>query len=143
MRLTLTRLRPSTRGSLYYLVYWGAVAVYMPFINLYFAGMGMRGSQLGLISALLPLMTLTVAPILSALADRRGWRVRMLSLTLLVMGVALALLSFPRAFAPLVAAMALLALARCSVGPIGPQIPAGRAGVACRHAVIYSSASAR
>ena len=31
----------------------------------------------------------------------------------------------------------------CSVGPIGPQMPAGLSGVACFHASMYSSASAR
>jgi hypothetical protein len=31
----------------------------------------------------------------------------------------------------------------CSVGPIGPQMPPGCPGVACRQAVMYSSASAR
>ena len=31
----------------------------------------------------------------------------------------------------------------CSVGPIGPQMPAGASAVACRQAVMYSNASAR
>jgi PPP family 3-phenylpropionic acid transporter len=123
LRIT-DRLSPLRRGSLFYLAYWGAVAVYMPFTNLYFAELGLSGSQLGLLSALLPLMTLAVAPLLSALADRRGWRVRVLALSLLGLGIALALLSVPRAFPPLVGAMALVALGRCSVGPIGDSLVA-------------------
>lgn len=132
MRLTPTR--PATRGSLYYLAYWGAGAVYMPFVSLYFAGLGLSGSQLGVIAALLPLMTLTVAPILSAIADRRGWRVRLLSLSLLGMSLALVVVSFPRTFAPIVGAMALLAVARSSIGPIADSLVAR---MAARHRLDY------
>jgi len=134
VRLRLTRLRPASRGSLYYLAYWGAVAVYTPFVNLHFANLGLSGNQLGLLSALLPLMTLTVAPIVSTLADRRGWRVRLLGLSLLGMGLALAVVSVPRTFAPLIGAMALLALARSSVGPIGDSLVAR---MAARHRLDY------
>jgi hypothetical protein len=48
----------------------------MPFINIRFARLGLSGGQIGLLSALLPLMTLSAAPALAALADRRGWRWR-------------------------------------------------------------------
>jgi MFS transporter, PPP family, 3-phenylpropionic acid transporter len=129
-------LRPSTRGSLFYLAYWGIVAIYMPFTTLYFASLGLRGAELGVLSALQPLMTMTVAPMLSAMADRYGWRVRTLSLTLLGLGTALTLLGLPRAFPALVGAMALVALGRCSVGPIGDSLIAR---MASRHRLDFGA----
>jgi MFS transporter, PPP family, 3-phenylpropionic acid transporter len=136
LRIKISSLRPSHRGSLYYLAYWGAVAVYMPFTNLYFASLGLRGSQLGLISALLPLMTLTVAPLLSAMADWRGRRVRVLTLALIGLGLALALLAIPRSFLPLALGMALVALFRSPASPIGDSLVAR---MAARHRLDFGA----
>lgn len=116
------KLTPSFRGALFYLAYWGAVGVYMPFINVEFARQGLSGSQIGLLNALLPLMTLLLAPGLAALGDRRGIRVRILTLSLAGLALALLLLSFPSGFAALAPIMLLLALARCPVGPIGDSL---------------------
>jgi PPP family 3-phenylpropionic acid transporter len=123
-------LRPAKRGSLYYLAYWSAVGIYMPFTNVYFVRLGLSGREIGLLAALLPLMTLTVAPALAGLADRRGWRVRILSLALAGLGIALVLLSLPRSFLALAPIMALLALFRSPVGPIADSL---LARMAARH----------
>jgi PPP family 3-phenylpropionic acid transporter len=124
------KLTPTRRGSIYYLAYWAAVGIYMPFTNVYFVRLGLSGREIGLLAALLPLMTLTAAPALAGLADRRGWRVRILALSLVGLGVALILLSFPRSFAELAPLMVLLALAR---GPIGPIADSLVARMAARH----------
>lgn len=128
--------RPSTRGSLFYLAYWGAVGTYIPFINLRFAQLGLTGGQIGVISALLPLMTLTVAPALAALGDRRGIRTRILALTIAGMALALLLLNFPRAFPTIVPLMLLLALTRSSVGPLGDSLVAR---MAARHRLDFGA----
>lgn len=133
---TNRRLPPSLRGSLFYLAYWGIVGVYTPFINLYFVELGLSGSQIGLLSALLPLMTLVVAPALSALADRRGTRVRILAGALIGLGLALALLSIPRSFVPLAALMALVALFRSPISPIADSLVAR---MAARHRLDYGA----
>ncbi|MBK9940274.1 MAG: MFS transporter [Kouleothrix sp.] len=122
--------RPATRGALYYFVFWAAIGVYMPFINVYFAQLGLRGSQIGLLNALLPLMTLSAAPALAALGDRRGVRVRILMLALAAMALMLLLLSTAHTLAALAPLMLLFALARSPVGPIGDSLIAR---MAARH----------
>jgi len=129
-------LSPSTRGSLFYLAFWGAGGVYMPFINIRFARLGLSGGQIGLLSALLPLMTLTVAPALAALADRRGIRTRILALTLAGMALALVLLNFPTTFGAIVPLMLLLALTRSPVGPLGDSLVAR---MAARHRLDFGA----
>jgi PPP family 3-phenylpropionic acid transporter len=129
-------LKPARRGSIYYLAYWAGTGIYVPFTNVYFANLGLSGSEIGLLSALLPLLTLTVAPALAGLADRRGWRVRILALSLAGMGIALILLSFPRSFLLLAPIMVLLALARSSVGPVADSLVAR---MAARHRLNFGA----
>jgi PPP family 3-phenylpropionic acid transporter len=117
-------LRPARRGSIYYLAYWAAIGIFMPFTNVYFVNLGLSGREIGLLAALLPLMTLTVAPALAGLADRRGWRVRILALSLAGLGIALILLSLPRSFLALAPLMGLLALARSPIGPVADSLVA-------------------
>ena len=124
------KLKPARRGSIYYLAYWAAIGIYNPFTNVYFVNLGLSGREIGLLSALLPLLTLTVAPALAGLADRRGWRVRILALSLAGMGVALLLLSFPRSFLVLAPIMVLLALARSPIAPVADSLVAR---MAARH----------
>jgi PPP family 3-phenylpropionic acid transporter len=123
-------LRPARRGSIYYLAYWAATGIFVPFTNVYFVNLGLSGREIGLLAALTPLMTLTVAPVLAGLADRRGWRVRILSLSLVGMGIALILLSFPRSFLVLAPIMVLLALVRSPIGPVADSLVAR---MAARH----------
>lgn len=94
----------------------------MPFINLRFSQRGLSGGQIGLISALLPLLTLTFAPALAALADRRGSRVRFLALALVIFALALLLLTLARGFVLIVPLMLLLAIGRSPVGPLGDSL---------------------
>lgn len=132
----IRNLRPATRGSLFYLAYWGAVAVYVPFINVHFAQLGLPASQIGVLNALQPLVTLTVVPALAALGDRRGTRVRILTAALAGMALALALLTWPSQFLTLAPLMLLLALARGPVGPIGDSL---MARMAVRHRLDFGA----
>lgn len=127
-------LSPTRRGSLFYLGYWGIVGVYAPFINVYFLRLGLSGSEIGILGSLLPLVTLLVAPPLSALADARGWRVRVLALAVLGLAGCLLVLGVPRSFAGLAPLMALLALARSPIAPIGDSLVAR---MAARHHLDY------
>ncbi|MEO7913186.1 MAG: MFS transporter, partial [Roseiflexaceae bacterium] len=117
-------LKPARRGSIYYLAFWAATGIYMPFTNVYFVNLGLSGREIGLLAALPPLFTLTIAPALAGLADRRGWRVRILALSLAGLGIALILLSFPRSFLMLAPLMALLALVRSPIGPVADSLVA-------------------
>jgi MFS transporter, PPP family, 3-phenylpropionic acid transporter len=73
------RLSPTARGSLFYLGISGASATFFPFINVFFADRGLSGREIGLLSAVGPLVALFGAPLLTALADRRGWQGQMLT----------------------------------------------------------------
>src|SRR4051812_27315747 len=117
-------LTPTRRGSIYYLAFWAAIGIYMPFTNVYFVNLGLSGREIGLLAALPPLFTLTVAPALAGLADRRGWRVRILALSLAGLGIGLILLSVPRSFVVLAPLMALMALVRSPIGPVADSLVA-------------------
>lgn len=130
----LARLSPGMRGALYYLVYWGVAGLYMPFVNVHFRHLGFSGSQIGIISVLFPITALLVAPPLTSLADRRTWRVRMLTFSLLIVGFVLVALAFPTQFWPALLLMACLAVARCLVAPIGDSLVLR---MAARHNVAY------
>ena len=82
-----TRRKPALNGAAFFATHWGAVAVFAPFINIYFAEVGLTGVQIGLLSALWPLATLAIAPFLSAVADRFQWRVPILQVSSLLMAL--------------------------------------------------------
>ncbi|MAT98523.1 MAG: hypothetical protein CL608_15380 [Anaerolineaceae bacterium] len=86
-------IRPATIGSAYYGFFWPMVAMYGPYFNVYLLELGFSGTQIGILAAVFPLFALVVAPSLSALADRRGWRLRLLQISLV--GWAAVLLLYP------------------------------------------------
>ena len=90
-----TRIGPTAQGALFYLSFYGGTAAYIPFLSVFYAQRGLTGSEIGLLAAVGPLVALVGGPGLAALADRRGWQVRMLSLSLA--GMALCLLALPLA----------------------------------------------
>jgi len=117
-----TSLSPLGRGSLYYLGYWGSIGVFMPFINVHFAELGLNGRQIGLLAALVPLMTLVYAPPLSALADRRRWRVPLLKRLIAGFMLTFFLIGFARNFVTLALLMALLSLFLSPIVPIADSL---------------------
>ena len=74
-------------------MYWITASLYLPFITMYFSQKGMDSMQIGILSALLPIASLTVQPLWAALADRTGRRRRVL--ILLNLCCAAAVLLFP------------------------------------------------
>jgi MFS transporter, PPP family, 3-phenylpropionic acid transporter len=136
LRSIPTALPPLHRGSLYYLVFWGGVGIYMPFVNVYFVQLGLTGRQIGLLATLFPLMTLLFALPLSALADRRRWRIRMLKVALLAFALTLLLMGRPNNFATLVPLMLLLALFFSPIISISDSLIAG---MAARHRLNYGA----
>lgn len=117
-----TRLGPTAQGALFYLSFYGAVAAYLPFLSVFYAQQGLSGSEIGWLAALGPLVGLLGAPALAALADRRGWQVRMLGAGLA--GMALCLLALPlvRSFAWLLAVSAVLAVVSSPVLSIADSL---------------------
>lgn len=131
-----TPLNPISRGSLYYLGFWGGMGVFMPFINVHFADLGLNGRQIGLLSALVPLMTLVYAPPLSALADRRRWRVPLLRRLIVGLILTFFLIGFARTFVALALLMALLSLFLSPIVPIADSLIAR---MSVRYRINYGS----
>ena len=104
--------RSAVNGSLFYLGHWAAFGLFSPFINVYFAELGLNGRQIGWLSALVPLTTLIIAPLVSAVADRHQRRVAALRWSILLTVVSFIWLGWETAFIPLMLAMSFHALVR-------------------------------
>jgi MFS transporter, PPP family, 3-phenylpropionic acid transporter len=124
-RLRLSPLAPTPLwlGSLFYLFYWSFAAVYDPFLNVYLANeKGLTGLQIGILAVCMPLAALLLAPFISALADRRGWRLRTMQILLVGWIAALLLLRLPTTFVGFLPVMVLLAIFRSPTAPIGDSL---------------------
>ncbi len=128
--------RPGWRGAPYYLVFWAAMGIIYPFLNNHFHRLGLSGFQIGLLSAIAPLMTLVGGPAISYVADRRQWQKRILFWALAGLGVTIFLLRFPRSFAALLPLMLLLAAIRSPITPIADSLIARSAS---RHHVDFGN----
>lgn len=115
-------LKPAASGALFYFSFFGAAASYSPFISVFFAHRGLSGSEIGALSAIGPLMALLAGPGLSALADRRGWRVRFLILSLAGTALALLAVPLPASFAGLLPVVALLAVMGSATIPVADSL---------------------
>lgn len=129
---------PALTGAAFFATYWGSIAVFAPFINIYFANVGLSGIQIGILSALWPLTTLIVAPLLSAMADRFQRRVSILQISSLLMAFSLLPLTFfsDTSFYFFLAVMLVQALARSATVPLSETIITR---MASRHHLNYGS----
>ena len=69
-------LSPALKGSLFYLAFYSATAVYLSFMNVYCHSLGLSEWEIGLLSALLPAASFPNTPVL---ADRQHRRVQVLA----------------------------------------------------------------
>jgi MFS transporter, PPP family, 3-phenylpropionic acid transporter len=129
-----SRLSPTTRASLFYLAFYFSMAAYLPFINVYFRTLGLSGWKIGVLSALLPAMSLLIVPALAVVADRRRWRVRLLAATVSGCAVSLTLLMLPRGF---LALLPLMAVFSAFYSPIVPLADTSIVGMAARYDLNY------
>ncbi len=106
------------RGSLYYTLFWGLVAIFAPFVNLHWQEIGVTNQQLGYLSALAPLMALTVAPIISRLADVNGTHRQLLAASLFGSGAAVFGLGLAANFLGVLIGSVALGIAACAFGPL-------------------------
>ena len=93
-----------TRAGLWgaYFLYWASLAPFIPFIGLYYESINLNGSQIGQLSSIRSLVSFVSSILLAFLSD--VLRRRRLILRVCILGMASALLIFPRAasFATLV-----------------------------------------
>jgi PPP family 3-phenylpropionic acid transporter len=111
-------LPPVVSGAAFYGAHFVAFGIVMPFINVYFAQIGLNGRQIGIISALLPTMTLLIAPIVAAYADRRQQRVAFLTGCSLVTVFVFIFFRFTENFLWLLLIMLVFAIVRSPVLPL-------------------------
>jgi len=67
----------------FYLLYFGANACFLPYIILYYQGLGFSGAQIGILSAISPLVSLVGAPFWTGIADVYHRHRLVMSITLL------------------------------------------------------------
>ncbi len=128
---------PLTRGALFYLCLWGGMGLFIPFLNVYFRHeLGFSGRQIGLLAMFLPFMTFAVSMPVSALADRKRWRVRLLTGVTSGFGAMLFLGVFPQRFFVWVILLVGIAF---FFGPIVPLADSLIARMALRHNLNYGS----
>ncbi len=91
-------LPPAVRGSLYYLTFFLCMGSFGPYLNVYYQELGMSGQQIGILSTFFPLMSVGLATPLSALADRKGWRIQILQVAILGASVFVFFMQFSAEF---------------------------------------------
>src|SRR5258708_32698530 len=67
----------------FYLLYFGANACFLPYLILYYQNLGFSGAQIGLLSAISPLISLVGAPFWTGIADVSHRHRLVMSITLL------------------------------------------------------------
>jgi MFS transporter, PPP family, 3-phenylpropionic acid transporter len=99
----------------FYLLYFGANACFLPYIVLYYQSLGFSGAQIGILSAISPLISLIGAPFWTGIADVSHRHKLILSITLLVpIGLAV-LFPFVRTIA---AVLVLVSLYSFMIAPV-------------------------
>jgi MFS transporter, PPP family, 3-phenylpropionic acid transporter len=121
---------PQVAGRLplvgFYLLYFGTIGITLPFLPAYLGSLALSTTEVGLLLALAPLMSLVAPPLWGHLADRTG-RLSLV-LTLLVVGATLcfAPLLHARSFPALVATLAAYACFSSSITPMVDSLALNR-----------------
>lgn len=110
-------MSPRVRASVIYALYFGALGSFMPFINLYYQGVGMSKQEIGILIATATITALIASPLWSALADAFGLHRFLLPLATFGALLPMAALSRATSFRELLLAIVGYALF------IGPAIP--------------------
>jgi PPP family 3-phenylpropionic acid transporter len=93
----------------FYFVFFSGLAIYSPYLALYFQSMGFSGSQTGLLLGLSPLVTLLASPFWTGLADLKHQHRLVLTITLLVSIIITVIIPFIRFYLVLVPVIILTA----------------------------------
>ncbi len=104
--------------SLFYLTSFAVLGVYLPYFNLYLHALGFSGTEIGLISAILPLCGAVVPAAGGILADRWGRRRAIVILSTLLALLAFSLLSRTREFAGVALVVGAFAVLRAPALPL-------------------------
>lgn len=112
----------SARGlliaKLFYFVFFAAIGLLIPYLNVYFAQQGLSGAQIGWLSSIPPLVALTSNPIWGAVSDK--WQIHRQVLALCAFGAGAVSLLFlwAQGFWGLMVVVVLLSFFRTPIGPL-------------------------
>lgn len=101
-----------------YFFFFAAVACFAPYLALYLEGLGMVGGQIGLLTAIQPIVTLFAAPAWGALADQTHQHKRILILSMICSALIALVLTTVHSFGWLALTIALLAVFTAPILPI-------------------------
>ena len=99
----------------FYFLYFAALSSLMPFLVLFYQGLGFSGAQIGLLTGIPPLITLIASPFWTSLADAKRWHKSVMGLGLIVAVVAIFLL---QSFTSFVVIFCLIILFNTSISPV-------------------------
>lgn len=116
------------RVRLFYWLTKGALGIWYPFLNVYFEQqLNLTGRQIGLLSAVSPLISLLIAPVWGRAADARGSRLLLLRWALAGAAAGALLVGRPVLFWPLLLTVALFYLFHVGVIPLSDGVVAAAA----------------
>jgi PPP family 3-phenylpropionic acid transporter len=105
-----------------YLAYFAFVGAFAPYFGLYLRAIEQSAWQIGVLLSLVPLMRMTVQYSWAALADRSGWRARLLCITLAAAVVAYLGVFATTSFAGLLVVLAAFAFFSSATMPLMESI---------------------
>lgn len=113
---------PALRGALYYALLFGVVGVYFAYVNVVYISRGMTGVQIGILNAVSSLVILFSSPLLTGLADRKGWHRQFLFLGHLMFGLSIMGLHFTTNFYLMIITIAIGSLFSGAVMPLSDMM---------------------
>src|SRR5690606_34079070 len=98
--------------------YFAAIGCLTPFLNVYFAHLGLSGAQIGWLGSLAPLIALTANPFWGAVADH--WQIHrtVLALCAFAAGLVSLLYLVVDSFWPLLAVLVIMSFFRTPIGSL-------------------------
>jgi MFS transporter, PPP family, 3-phenylpropionic acid transporter len=84
----------------YYFIYYAGMAAFIPYIVLYYQSIGFSGAQIGLLTAISPLVGLIGGPLWTSVADTKHRHRLVMSMVLAIAATSISLLPFLHKFIP-------------------------------------------
>jgi PPP family 3-phenylpropionic acid transporter len=116
------RVSPQVRGAVFYLIIFLSTGAFFPFLNIYYRDLGFSGKQIGILAVFSPIISLVFAPPISALADRKHWRIRILQVAIGGQAIFIFLLQFPRNYLTMALILVGMAIISCPVMSFGDSL---------------------
>lgn len=113
-------------GALYLFIYYG-LGAFTPLITQYYKSIHLTGTQIGLISAITPVVSIVTQPMWGMICDRFGIRKPVLVLTLVVSGLVALLFPAVSTFAYVLLLYTLLSIFQSALIPVTDSLALGYA----------------